>query len=219
MRTYTLMTYSGLITSLKAAPHEKQECDILQLGAREGKISCGGELTDSQTKKKLEPYPHSIHYSSSSTNPNLPIPNIYHFINDVENTSNYKESEVSVKYDVSEDYASCKYVVNHTNSPLFQSATYTIKVPSKVEYALRRHMPKTLLKEIHPDIDVARELCLLFISQLSSSYFTWKDGSNPEGWKPLKAAYLRELLGYEQNTYKKIRELLETPLMLSLIHI
>jgi hypothetical protein len=168
------------------------------------------------SKKKVEsstqPSPY-IHYHPYFYTHYPTHPNTYHFINDVENTSNNKESEASVKYDVSEDYTSCKYVVNHTNSPLFQSATYTIKVPSKVEYALRRHMPKTLLKEIHPDIDVAIELCLLFTSQLSRTYFTWKDGSNPDGWKALKAAYLRRLFAYEANTYKKIREVLETPLM------
>jgi hypothetical protein len=122
-------------------------------------------------------------------------------------------SEVSIKYDVSEENTPCKYGVNHTNFPLFQSATYTIKVPSKVEYALTRYMSKKLLKEIHPKIDVAIELCLIFTSLLTSTYFKWNDGSNPDGWKPLKAAYLRRLFAYKPDTYKKIREVLETPLM------
>jgi len=100
----------------------------------------------------------------------------------------------------------------YTNLPLFSGTIDTIKIPNKVEYAIRRHIPKKLLSSIHPNIDVAVELCLLFLSQLTSTYFNWKDGSNIDGWKSLKAEYIRELVFLEPNTYKKIREALETKL-------
>lgn len=134
-----------------------------------------------------------------------------YFINDVENTSNNKTCITPIKYGVSEEYSPINWEVNRTNSPLFQSEKYIIKVPSKVEYTLKRYVSKRQLKEIHPNIDVAIELCMLFISQLTSTYYSWEDGSNPDGWKPLKAAYLRALLSYKHDTYKRIRELLENP--------
>ncbi|MBM3402772.1 MAG: hypothetical protein FJY21_10790 [Bacteroidetes bacterium] len=100
----------------------------------------------------------------------------------------------------------------YTNLPLLTGRENLIKIPNKVEYAIRRLLGKKVLKVIHPDIDVAVELCLLFLSQLTSTYFGFKDGSNKEGWKSLRAEYLRELLRYENDTYKKVREALETKL-------
>lgn len=167
-----------------------------------------------QCKKHLVGSSQTLTHIHPQLNTHNPLyTNTYYFINDVQNTSNYKESEVPIKYDVSEDLGYVKTVSNHTNFPLFQSATHTIKIPSKVEYTLRRLVPKKELKKIHPDLEVAIELCLLFLTQLSSTYFTWRDGSNPNGWKSLRAAYLRKLLAYQPDTYKKIREVLETPLM------
>jgi hypothetical protein len=99
----------------------------------------------------------------------------------------------------------------HTNLPLFFDPKYTIKVPKKVEYALRNPLKK-LLREIHPNIDVAVELCLLFTTQLTSTYFGIKDNTNVEGWKALQAKYLRDLLSIDPPTYKKVRAALEYPL-------
>lgn len=166
------------------------------------------------SQTKVEPQlSHSLYISSILTPLPLYHSNIYPLINDVENTPPTKNPETSIKYGVSEDLACVKKAPIYTNFPLFQSANHTIKIPSKVEYALRRLVPKKALKQIHPNVEVAIELCLLFLSQLSSTYFTWKDGCNPDGWKPLKAAYLRKLLDHQPVTYKKIREVLETALM------
>jgi hypothetical protein len=153
-------------------------------------------------------YNHHHYYTTTTY-----YSNKYHFINDVENNLKTKVPETAIKYGVSSDLSCAKTVSNHTNFPLFQFASNTIKIPSKVEYAIRRLVSKKALKQIHPNIEVAIELCLLFLSKLSSTYFTWRDGNNPDGWKSLKAAYLRELLAYQPDTYKKIRELLETPIM------
>lgn len=101
---------------------------------------------------------------------------------------------------------------DHTQLPLFFNPSNTIKVPSKVEYALRRYTPKKLLKEIHPNIDVSVELCLLFTTQITSTYFEMEDGDTSQGWKALKAQYLRELLGISPLAYCKVAKALEVKL-------
>lgn len=98
------------------------------------------------------------------------------------------------------------------NFPLFFNHKNKIKIPSKIEFALRRYTPRGLLRDIHPDIDVAIELCLLFASQLSSTYFDVRSGNNPDGWKTLNSRYLRDLLSTDALTYKKVRIALEYPL-------
>ena len=176
------------------------------------KFECSTHNTTTTTTQYQQPYyptnlqpsNHHNYYQYSKLSP---------LINDVRNSTTYKNPEIAIKYGVPKDLTLLKTVVKHHNIPQFQSASYTIKIPSKVEYTIKHHIGAKRLKSIHPNKDVALELCLLFISQLTNTYFTWKDGSNPDGWKSLKAAYLRQLLAYEHNTYKKIRELLETPLM------
>jgi hypothetical protein len=42
--------------------------------------------------------------------------------------------------------------------PLFFINKNIVKIPTKVEYVLRKYTPKKLLKEIHPNIDVAVDL-------------------------------------------------------------
>ena len=93
--------------------------------------------------------------------------------------------------------------------PLFFINRNIIKIPKKVEYVLRRFIPKKLLKEIHPDIDVAVELCLMFTTQLTSTYFERLDNPEKEGWKSLHAEYLREFLSIDPMTYKDVITALE----------
>jgi hypothetical protein len=64
-----------------------------------------------------------------------------------------------------------------------------IYVPTKVEYNLKKYFPKTLLKEIDPDINVAIEKCLLFVSNLISTYFT------EDKWKSLHSSILSNQMG------------------------
>ena len=47
----------------------------------------------------------------------------------------------------------------------------SILVPKKAETNLRRHVPKDLLREINPDINIAVEKCLLLLSNLASTYY------------------------------------------------
>ena len=95
--------------------------------------------------------------------------------------------------------------------PLFFINRNIIKIPTKVEHVLRRYTSKKLLKEIHPDIDIAIELCLMFTTQLTSTYFDGLDNPNKEGWKSLHAKYLREFLSLDPMTYKDVITALEYP--------
>lgn len=98
-----------------------------------------------------------------------------------------------------------------TQFPLFFINRNIIKIPKKVEYVLKRFVPKGLLKEIHPDINVAVELCLMFTTQLTSTYFEGIDNPEKEGWKSLHAEYLREFLSLNSMTYKDVITALEYP--------
>jgi transcriptional regulator len=95
---------------------------------------------------------------------------------------------------------------------LFVINNNRIKIPSKVEYVIRKYVSRKLLKEIHKDVEVAIELCLLFCTQLNSTYFDIKNGSQPSGWKSLRAEYLRDFLCLNPLTYKKVITALEEPL-------
>ena len=95
--------------------------------------------------------------------------------------------------------------------PLFFINRNIIKIPKKVVYVLKRFIPKKLLKEIHPNIDVAVELCLMFTTQLTSTYFERLDNPKKEGWKSLHAEYLREFLSIDPMTYKYVITALEHP--------
>jgi hypothetical protein len=68
-----------------------------------------------------------------------------------------------------------------------------------------------LLKEIHSDVDVAVELCLLFTTQLTSTYFERLDEPEKEGWKSLHAKYIRDFLSINPMAYKDVTTALEFP--------
>lgn len=97
----------------------------------------------------------------------------------------------------------------HAQFPLFFINRNTIKIPSKIEYVLRKYTSKKILKEIHSDVEVAVELCLLFSTQLVSTYFERLEDPTFEGWKSLRAEYLRDFLSFNSMTYKKVITALE----------
>lgn len=98
-----------------------------------------------------------------------------------------------------------------TQFPLFFINRNIIKVPTKVESTLRRFTPRKLLRAVHSDIEVAIELCLMFTTQLTSTYFERLDNPEKEGWKSLHAEYLREFLSLDPMTYKDVITALEHP--------
>lgn len=80
----------------------------------------------------------------------------------------------------------------------------TLLIPKKALYNLQRYVPKAMLEEINPDINIAIEKCLIFLSNLSSTYYT------DYKWKSLNATLLHEQTKSASNTYiyKRIIELL-----------
>ena len=134
------------------------------------------------------------------------------FNNDVLISGNNKDNRIANITDV---------LVNNddniTNEVYAQNALFfknkkTIKIPSKVEHVIRKYIPRKLLKEIHEDVNVAIEMCLLFTTQLTRSYFGIKDGTNPDGWVSLKAEYLRDFICINPLAYKNVITALEYPL-------
>lgn len=89
--------------------------------------------------------------------------------------------------------------------PSFLTDAKSIHIPSKTESVLRKSRIKKKLKEINTDEEVALELCLMFLSNLSSTYMTTVDG-----WKRLNAQILQNQLKLSRakQEYTKIIDLL-----------
>lgn len=147
--------------------------------------------------------PSNNHTLSKSINPSSP------FINDVLIYDNVIDEELvdSIRDTACfDDNITTEYCAQ---IPLFFINRNIIKIPTKVEHVLRKYTPRKLLREIHPDIDIAVELCLMFTTQLSSTYFELIDNPESEGWKSLKAEYLRDFFSISPMTYKDVITALE----------
>ena len=100
------------------------------------------------------------------------------------------------------------------NIPLFFKTNNYIKVPSKVQRAVERYVPKSMLRAVNQDIDVAVDLCMIFLSNLSDTYFlingigSYSTAVEKEGWKNLNSEILRKQFHDQPNTYKRIIECL-----------
>lgn len=81
----------------------------------------------------------------------------------------------------------------------------SLLIPKKVEYNLRKYAPKGMLSAIDSNVDVAVEKCLVFLSNLSSTYYT------EDKWKSLSSAILHRQTKSKDNTYiyPKIVDLLK----------
>ena len=71
----------------------------------------------------------------------------------------------------------------------------SLLIPKKSEYNLRKYVPKGMLRAIDSDVDVAVEKCLVFLSNLCSTYYT------DDKWKSLNATILHEQTKRKGNTY------------------
>lgn len=71
----------------------------------------------------------------------------------------------------------------------------SILIPKKAQYNLRKYVSKDLLKTIDSDIDIAVEKCLVFLSNLASTYYT------ESKWKALNSVILHEQTKNADNTY------------------
>lgn len=153
---------------------------------------------------------YSISNKSISSN-NLLFSSIYYqslYTNDLYYTYIDNDSKTLVNTIDTEDLDIQINTINHDSLPLFFNQDYLIKIP-KIERQIRRNIPKQILLLIHSDYETSVELCLLYISQLTSTYFDIKDNVASHGWKQLKAKYLQELIGGDATTYKRVREALE----------
>ncbi|WP_035643553.1 hypothetical protein [Flavobacterium sp. ASV13] len=168
-------------------------------------------------KESLNRYKESYNRRSRTINTSNKLTNILNLFININNTSinydvlNIKTSNKTLSIDFTAIKAYYEYD-NYSNIyaqiPLFFEDVNVIKIPKKVEVAVK-HIPNKLLQEIHSDTSVARELCLLFIMHLNSTYFTIIDGTNPDGWKALSAKYLRDFFTLNSGLYLKIIDALE----------
>lgn len=78
-----------------------------------------------------------------------------------------------------------------------------LKIPSKVNRTIQRYVSRADLKMIHPDIDVARELCLIFLNNLGATFHTGR-------WKRLYSRILKRQVSFsDDNTYARIIRVLK----------
>jgi hypothetical protein len=71
----------------------------------------------------------------------------------------------------------------------------SLLIPKKSEYNLRKYVPKGMLRAIDSDVNVAVEKCLVFLSNLCSTYYT------DDKWKSLNATILHQQTKSKDNTY------------------
>lgn len=71
----------------------------------------------------------------------------------------------------------------------------SLLIPKKAEYNLRKYVSKNLLKTIDNNVDIAVEKCLVFLSNLASTYYT------EDKWKSLNATLLHQQTKSANNTY------------------
>jgi hypothetical protein len=106
------------------------------------------------------------------------------------------------------DYIYAKFAI------LFKNP-HTIMIPTKAKRLIEKYLPRPILDKIHggekttQNRKVAIELCLLFLSQLSSTHRNILNGKNPDGWKDLRAEYLRQLLRIDDQTYQRVKTALK----------
>lgn len=79
--------------------------------------------------------------------------------------------------------------------------TNIIKIPHTLRSKFERNVSKKLLKTIHPNTEIAKEYCFLFVSQLTSTVFETEDNKI---WKRLHSIYLQELFNNSGTSYKQV---------------
>lgn len=83
----------------------------------------------------------------------------------------------------------------------------SILIPKKAEYNLKKYVSKDLLRAVDNNLNIAVEKCLVFLSNLASTYYT------DSKWKPLNAMLLhQQSKNADNNTfiYTKIIDVLTT---------
>jgi hypothetical protein len=135
----------------------------------------------------------------------------YVFVNEVVIPTTTTNPQTPVIVGVLEEIKEMVFDEKHPHFPLFCINKNVIKIPSKVHNTVK-HINKALLKKIHPDVNVAIELCLLFIAELNSTYFDYLKSYETNRWKRLHSKYLKQYFNSSPTLYKVIREVLTTEL-------
>ena len=85
-------------------------------------------------------------------------------------------------------------------APFFQR-TDTISIPKKVKYNLKKYVSRKSLRTIHKDIDIAIEICLKFLSNLSITYY------QDNKWRTLNSTILNDQFKWKNDNtwvYSKV---------------
>jgi hypothetical protein len=139
------------------------------------------------------------------------------FINDVTDNDDFNDIElikIPVNSGVKVGKDKAETVDIYTQFATLFKNPNAIMMPAIVKSLIERDLPKHFLDKIHggektkENREVAVELCLLFLSQLSSTHRNILNGKSPEGWKCLRAEYLRQLVRIDEQTYQHIKKAL-----------
>ena len=150
-------------------------------------LKFNSELNTSKLLSYYITYPSSIIYVTKK--------NVSPKCNQIPYTIGYTKSF----YELSIDEIHARF------APIFIQAN-SIMIPKKVEYNLKRHVSKKELKNINKDENIAIELCLIFLSNLSSTYYI------ENKWKSLNSTYLHKQSKRDNDNtyiYLKIKKLLK----------
>jgi|SRR5690554_1152970 len=131
----------------------------------------------------------------------------------IPNLSHYFVPPTSNENIISTGHTDVSSTMNTTHLPLLLNGFNHIKIPNKTEVAIRRHVGIRNLKRINEDPEVALELCLVFLSNLTDTHFRImginhaNNDYNAQGWKNLSSKILRSQFNGRM-TYKKIVDVL-----------
>jgi len=84
----------------------------------------------------------------------------------------------------------------YAENPRFLENPHITYIPVKIEVLLKKHISKKSLRKIDTNLDVAIEKCILFISNLSSTYY--EEDENRK-WKQLHWSILNEQGGFNDD--------------------
>jgi hypothetical protein len=159
----------------------------------------------SRIKIKITKSLESTEYSINSNN---------YIINDVVISDSPKTSERLILTSLTSPNNSQIIDNIYTQFPILFRNPNSIMIPTKVKVLIERKLPRKILDAIHDgekteeNRAIAIELCFLFLYQLASTYRNIVNGTEPEGWKSLRAEYLRTLLWINEKTYQKVEDAL-----------
>lgn len=119
----------------------------------------------------------------ANTNTNLSNPSIIYVTKSNRDINTYKSIDITgitgeFNTQIEEDI--------YASYPLYFPKANCILIPKKIKRNLERYVPKELLRKIDTNIELAVEKCLVFVSNLSTTYYS------DSRWKKLKSTILDE---------------------------